>query len=574
MSEQFDHDFIVIGSGFGGSVSALRLTEKGYDVAVLEQGKRFRAKDFPKSNWNLRKFLWAPALRCFGFFRMKLMRDVFVLSGVGVGGGSLVYANTLYVPPDAFFNSDEWPRGNDKDWKSILMPHYHMAQYMLGVQQNCYEGKADGLLKQAAEELGQGDSYIRTPVAVYFGEDGKTVDDPFFGGAGPRRTGCNLCGGCMVGCRFNAKNTLDKNYLYFAEKLGCTVRAERTVERVVALEGGGYEVHHRRTGGVFRKDRQVTRTKGVVLSAGVLGTTKLLFQSLENGDLPNISPYLGEKIRTNSEAIIGVSGRGDDDFSRGIAITSSIHTDESTHIEIVRYSKGSDALGNLTTIMADGGKPYPRVFEWIKNIVLHPLQFLRTVLPFGWAKKTIILLVMQSLDNSIRLKWGRSWLSLWQKDINTEKPKEQSIPTYIPVGHKVARGIANKINGTPQSSITEVLLDVPTTAHILGGASMGDSPENGVIDESHQVFGHPNLYVCDGSMVPANLGVNPSLTITAMSEHAMSKVPVKEGATLQPAVDPEWTKARVAERAQRYLETGNPNSHALARPEAIIEHDN
>lgn len=360
MSHSWDYDVIVVGSGFGGSVSALRLTEKGYKVAVLEQGKRYRAEDFPKTNWNLKKFLWLPMARCFGIFRMTLLRDVFILSGTGVGGGSLVYANTLYVPPEDVFRANQWPQ--DRNWQDELMPHYHTAQYMLGVTQNIFEGPADHLLQQAAEEMNRGHTYTRTPVAVYFGKANQTVPDPYFGGAGPDRTGCNFCGGCMVGCRFGAKNTLDKNYLYFAEKLGCQIFPERTVVHIRALPGGGYEVEHVKTGGILRKDRKVWRCQKLVLSAGVIGTMSLLFEAKETGGLPHLSEALGDHVRTNSEAILGAVSRDKDvDYSRGIAITSSIHPNEHTHIEVVRYNAGSDALGNLATLLVDGGDGRSRI---------------------------------------------------------------------------------------------------------------------------------------------------------------------------------------------------------------------
>ncbi|MCK6512584.1 GMC family oxidoreductase [Myxococcota bacterium] len=559
MGESFDVDFAVVGSGFGGSVSALRLSEKGYSVAVFEQGKRFRAQDYAETNWDVRRFLWLPQAGCMGIFRMTLLSDVFVLSGAGVGGGSLVYANTLYVPPESFFSAAQWPK--DIDWKGELLPHYRMAQYMLGVTRNIYEGEADRLLQQAAEELGKGDTFVKTPVGVYFGHAEKTEPDPYFGGAGPERTGCNFCGGCMVGCRFGAKNTLDKNYLYLAEKLGCTIHPERTVSDVRALEGGGYEIVHRRSGSWLRRDVKVTRARNVVLSAGVLGTVKLLFEARERGSLPKVSPFLGEQVRTNSEAILGVSDtREGIDHSKGIAITSSVHVDDHTHIEVVRYSKGSDLIGRIATLMTDGGPGRWRPWEWVKTAASHPRKFLSTLWPFGWAQRTFVLLVMQTLDNAVGLRMRRSWRTLWGRGLDTVMPKDgEAIPTYIPLGNQVARSIAHKTNGVPLSSIPEVLLNVPTTAHILGGSVIGDSAATGVIDANHEVFGHKGLYVCDGSAVPANLGVNPSLTITAMTERAMSKIPVKEGATYRPAIEPAWTEARIAAIEKRWAFHQSPN---------------
>jgi cholesterol oxidase len=542
--DSFDADFVVVGSGFGGSVAALRLSERGYSVKVLERGPRWEPSDFPKSNWDLKKSLWMPSAGCFGILRLSLLSDVFVLSGAGVGGGSLVYANTLYVPPDAFFRSPAWVPS--KDWREALLPHYRMAQFMLGVTQNTFEGAPDKLLASIAKDRGQANTYVTTPVAVYFGEPGKRAKDPYFGGAGPDRTGCTLCGGCMVGCRFGAKNTLDKNYLYFAEKLGAQVEPMRTVIDVRAVPGG-YEITHERSGAWVAKDRQVIRAKQVVLAAGVLGTVKLLLECKERGSLPHVSAQLGERVRTNSEAIIGVTtSDAQAGYSQGIAITSSVHPDEHTHVEVVRYSEGSDALQPLATLLTDGGPGAPRPLKFLGNVLKQPLKFLGTLWPFGKAKRGIFLLVMQTLDNSIALKLRRKWTRLFRKAIDTSLGQGTPNPTYIPLGNEIARTFAARVKGgIAYSSIPEVLLDVPTTAHILGGAVMGANANEGVIDETNQVFGHPGLYVCDGSMIPANLGVNPSLTITAMAEHAMSLIPVKEGKTLTPALDPAFVAERV-----------------------------
>ncbi len=549
MADHFDVDFLIVGSGFGGSVSALRLAEKGYSVRVLERGARFAAKDFPKTNWNIKKSLWIPAAKCFGILRLSFLSDVFVLSGAGVGGGSLVYANTLYVPPDTFFTAPSW--SGIKDWKVALMPHYRMAQYMLGVTQNPFMGEPDVLLKSLAKKMNREDTYVRTPVAVYFGDrEGRGAQkDPYFDGAGPDRSPCNMCGGCMVGCRHGAKNTLDKNYLYFAEKLGAAVEPMRTVTDVRALEGGGYAVTHEESGAWFAKDRKVTRARNVVLSAGVLGTVKLLLECKDRGSLPNVSECLGERVRTNSEAILGVTTEDRSvNFSKGIAITTSFHPDENTHVEVVRYSEGSDALSPLATLLTDGGPGLPRPLKYLKNVVTQPITFLKSLWPFGKAKRGIFLLVMQTLDNSISLKLKRKWTRLFRRAFDTDRGTGAPNPTYIPLGNEVARVFAGKLKGgIAYSSIPEVLFDVPTTAHVLGGAPIGESKETGVIDVKNEVFGHPGLYVCDGSMIPANLGVNPSLTITALTEHAMSQVPVKEGKTLAPAVSPEWTRARIEE---------------------------
>ena len=540
----FDTDFVVVGSGFGGSVAALRLSEKGYRVLVLERGPRWAPGDFPKSNWDLKKSLWLPFAKCFGILRLSLLSDVFVLSGSGVGGGSLVYANTLYVPPDAFFRSSAWVPS--KDWREALLPHYRTAQFMLGVTQNTFEGAPDKLLASIAKDRGRGHTYVRTPVAVYFGEPGKRAQDPYFGGAGPERTGCTLCGGCMVGCRFGAKNTLDKNYLYFAEKLGAQIEPMRTVTDVRAIPGG-YEITHEESGAWFAKRRKVIRAKQVVLAAGVLGTVKLLLECKERGTLPNVSEQVGERVRTNSEAIIGVTtSDARAGYAQGIAITSSFHPDEHTHVEVVRYSEGSDALQPLATLLTDGGPGAPRPLKFLGNVLTQPIKFFGTLWPFGKAKRGIFLLVMQTLDNSIALKLRRKWTRLFRKAVDTSMGQGAPNPTYIPLGNEIARTFASRVQGgIAYSSIPEVLLNIPTTAHILGGAVMGATANEGVIDETNQVFGHPGLYVCDGSMIPANLGVNPSLTITAMAEHAMSLVPVNEGKALTPALGPAFVAEKV-----------------------------
>lgn len=556
MARDFDVDWLVVGSGFGGSVSALRLVEKGYSVRVLERGKRYRADDFPETNWNLAKSIWMPAAKCFGILRLTLFSDVFVLSGAGVGGGSLVYANTLYVPPDRFFEAPQWR--SMKDWRAALMPHYRTAQFMLGVTQNHFEGEADHTLREIADGLGKGESYVTTPVGVYFGKPGVRAKDPFFGGKGPDRAGCTLCGGCMVGCRHDAKNTLDKNYLYFAEQLGAEVVPMRTVVDVKALAGGGYEVTHERSGAWVARDRQTVRARNVMLSAGVLGTVKLLLECRARGSLPNVSKQLGERVRTNSEAILGVvSGKKNTNWSKGIAITSSIHPDENTHVEVVRYSEGSDALAPLATLLTDGGPGLPRPLKYAKNVVSHPIDFVKSLWPFGMAKKGVFLLVMQTLDNSIALKMRRRWFRLWREALDTDHGAGEPNPTYIPLGNEIARVFAGKSQGVAYSSIPEVLLDVPTTAHILGGAAIGPDAEHGVVDGKNEVFGHPGLYVCDGSMMPANLGVNPSLTITALTEHAMAQVPIKEGKELTPAIDPERVAQKVAAIEKLAAELGN-----------------
>ena len=519
-----DYDYLVVGSGFGGSVSACRLTEKGYSVGVLEMGKRFGPKDYPKTSWSFRRFLWAPALRCFGIFRMTLLKDIFVLSGAGVGGGSLVYANTLLVPPDKVWDDPKW--ASLDDWGAVMPAHYSTAQRMLGATPFPRMTQADEILLDYARSIGTEDSFVPATVGVYFGRPGVTVPDPYFDGQGPERTGCIHCGGCMIGCRHGAKNTLDKNYLYLAEQGGTEVIPERRVTAIVPIDGG-YRVETESSTAMFFKRRKSFTASKVIVSGGVLGTVPLLMQCKAKGHLPHISDELGNFVRTNSEAILGVTSRERDvDFTDGIAITSKIDLDEHTHLEPVRYSKGSDALSPMATLLTDGGGGVPRMIRWIGVCARHPIDFLRSLWPFGWSQRSIILLVMQTVESHMKVRMARRWWWPLSKSLTTDATGSD-VPRYIPAANAAAKGIAKQINGVPMSSVTEVMLDVPTTAHILGGCAMGESAQTGVIDTSNQVFGHPGLYVIDGSMIGANLGVNPSLTITAMAERAMSLVPKK-----------------------------------------------
>ncbi len=536
----FDYDFLVIGSGFGGSVSALRLTEKGYSVGVLEMGKRFRPGDFAKTNWNVWKYLWMPRLGLHGIQQITLLRDVLVFHGAGVGGGSLVYANTLLAPPDPVFRDPRWP--SDEDWARTLAPHYETARYMLGVTEAAKTFVADDILREAVqEETGRGDTFTKHTVGVYFGEPNETVADPYFGGEGPARTGCTFCGECMTGCKPGAKNTLDKNYLWLAEKRGCVVLPETKVTDIRPLPGGGYEVHTVRSTARFRLRHRVFRAASVVVSASTLGTVKLLLECKARGSLPDLSDQLGNYVRTNSEVLLAATARKDTvDYSHGIAITSGVYPEEHTHVEIVRYGKGQDFMALMVTYLTGGGAPWPRWVRWLGNMVRHPIGFARAHWPFGWARKTAILLVMQPISNFMRLTLGRR---PWGRTLVSHVPKEQRPPTYMPLANRLAARMADKMDGTPASLLLEVLGNTSSTAHILGGATMGRSPADGVCDARGRVFGYENLYVADGSLVPANLGVNPSLTITALSEFVMSKIPDNPVGVAKPAPRPHVDRA-------------------------------
>ncbi|MET8309006.1 GMC family oxidoreductase [Micromonospora sp. NPDC005173] len=527
------YDVVVIGSGFGGSVTALRLAEKGYSVGVLEAGRRFADDEFPQTSWRARRFLWAPKLGCYGIQRLTLLRPadrrsgggVLVLSGAGVGGGSLVYANTLYEPLPAFYTDPQWR--DITDWRDELARHYDQAKRMLGVTTYPLNTGADRAMRAVADRMGVGHTFHATPVGVHIGRPGERVADPYFGGAGPERTGCLHCGSCMTGCRHGAKNTLVKNYLWLAERLGATVHPLTTVTAVKPAAGGGYEVHTVRTGAWLRHRRQVIHADQVVFAAGALGTQRLLHEMKADGALAGLSSRLGELTRTNSEAILGASvarqrARAERlDFSEGVAITSSFHPDPQTHIEPVRYGRGSNAMGLLQSLLVDGG-PH-RVRRWLGSIVRQPGLAARMLSVRGWSERTVIALVMQSLDNSLTTRWRRG---VFGRRLVTGPGHGTPSPTWIPAGNTAARLLAEEIGGTPGGSLTEPF-DIPMTAHILGGAAIGATPADGVIDPYHRVYGHPGLHVVDGAAVSANLGVNPSLTITAQAERAMSLWPNK-----------------------------------------------
>ncbi|MDX6354602.1 MAG: cholesterol oxidase [Streptomyces sp.] len=549
--DPFDYDVVVVGSGFGGAVSALRLSEKGYRVGVVEAGRRFGREELPRNSWDARNYLWAPALGLYGIQRIHVLGNVLVLAGAGVGGGSLNYANTLYVPPKAFFEDRQW--GHIADWQKELAPYYEQARRMLGVRLNPTVTPSDVHLKAAAEEMGVGDSFHLAPVGVFFGDGedagggvrvapGEEVADPYFGGAGPARRACTECGECMTGCRHGAKNTLNENYLYLAERAGAVVHPMTTVVEVSEETEGGYRVVTVPTDRRRKGPRQVLRAGQVVLAAGTYGTQTLLHAMRDGGRLPGVSPRLGELTRTNSEALVGAQtsprryrkrhpGRPLD-FTRGVAITSSVHPNDHTHIEPVRYGRGSNAMGNLSILAAPYGGRLPRWLEFLGNNVRHPALTLRALSNRRWSERTIIGLVMQTSDNS--LTTYRKTKGLGKGLLTARQGHGAPNPTHIPEGALAARLIAAEINGFAGSNVGEAV-ERPMTAHFLGGCPIGEDAEHGVIDPYHRLYGHPGIHVVDGSAVSANLGVNPSLTITAQAERAMSLWPNKGEADPRPA---------------------------------------
>ena len=515
------YDYIIIGSGFGGSVSALRLAEKGYKVAVVEQGKRYKTEDLPKTNWNFRKYLWFPKLYFFGIQAMTLLKDVFILHGAGVGGGSLVYANNLLIPPDQVLKDPAW---GIQRWEEKILPYYKIAQKMLGATPSKQITHADKLLKSCAEDIGKGNTFHVNDVGVFFGKENKTVSDPYFEGKGPERTGCTFCGGCMVGCRVGAKNTLDKNYLYLAEQLGVTIIPETKVLDVKPSFESGYELRTKRITKLF-SPLKLFHAKNVIFSGGVMGSVKLLLQCKNRGSLPKLSDQLGNFVRTNSEALVGVKAKKKDiDYSKGIAITSGIYPDEHTHIETVRFGKGQDAMAGLGTLLVGGGSKWPRFLYFLGTIIRHPFKFLKNLNVFGWAQRSTILLVMQKIDNYMRFEYKSRWWRLGRQSMNSHWDTDKKVPSYIPIANDFAERMAKKVKGEPLSVLPEVLFNTSTTAHILGGCVMSESSVEGVIDHAGEIHGYKGLYVIDGSMVPVNLSVNPSLTITAMAEYIMSKI--------------------------------------------------
>ena len=541
----FDHDVLVVGSGFGGSVAALRLAEKGYRVHVVESGRRFADADFARTSWHLRSYLWAPRLKCFGVQRVHRLPDVMILAGAGVGGGSLNYANTLYVPPEPFFRDRQW--ADITDWQQELSPHYDTASRMLGVVQNPCHGVVEDVMRLAARDLGVEDTFRTTPTGVFYGMPGRRVPDPYFGGAGPDRTGCTQCGNCMVGCRVGAKNTLVKNYLALAERLGVTIEPLRTVVRVEPLPSGGYAVTHEATGAWFRRRRHTVTAEQVVLAAGTWGTQKLLHAMRDEGFLPGLSPTLGRLTRTNSEALGGAmlervpSGV---DLSHGVAITSSFHPDGDTHVENVRYGKGSNAMGALATILVPGGR-LPRPVQFLVEAARHPVVFVRSLSQYRWSERTVIGLVMQSRDNSLQVRGRRGLFG--GRGLTSRQGHGEPNPAYIPAGQEAMKAIARRLGAAtglrafPGGSLGEIA-NIPLTAHFLGGVVIGAGPDRGVVDAYHRVWGYPDLHVVDGSAVSANLGVNPSLTITAQAERAMSLWPNRGEADPRPAQSADYVR--------------------------------
>jgi cholesterol oxidase len=530
-------DFIIIGSGFGGSVSAHRLTEKGYRVAVIEMGRRWSAEDFPRTSWLLWRWIWRPRLALRGFFNMQFFRHVVILHGCAVGGGSITYANTLLVPPDSIWQSGSW--AGLADWRAEMPHHYDTATRMLGVVENRVLGPSDLKLKQVADAAGIGHTFYRTRVGVFQAPEGepagKTYPDPYFGGEGPERTTCIGCGGCMMGCRYNAKNSLDKNYLYLAEKHGAQVFAETKAIDVRPLgkaDGSeGYEVQTVSSTSWLRKNPRRFTCRGVIVAASALGSMDLLFRLKQKGSLARISDQLGNRVRTNAESLIGVRVPGSrDDLSKGIAIGSGIYLDEHTHIEAVRYPEGSDAMGLLATVLTGGRPGRMRILLWLRilaaSFLRHPWKTTRSLHPFGWARESLIFLCMQTLDGHVDMRLRRPW---WWPLRKVLVSRGKRVPTFIPQANEFARKAARLIGGTPMSMITEIMFDVPGTAHVLGGCPMAGSRDEGVVDARHRVFGYENLYVCDGSVIAANLGVNPSLTICALTERAMSYIPPADG---------------------------------------------
>jgi cholesterol oxidase len=541
----FDYDVLVIGSGFGGSVTALRLTEKGYRVGVLEAGARFEDDSFPTTSFDVGRYLFAPWLGCYGIQRIDTLRDCLILSGAGVGGGSLVYANTLYEPLPAFYDDPQWR--DITDWRAELAPYYDQAKRMLGVTENPMRTPADDVMEKVATDMGVGDSFHPTPVGVFFGGPGQQpeeeVADPYFGGVGPNRNPCRACGACMTGCRHNAKNTLTKNYLYLAERNGAVVHPLTTVTRVRPLGAAGYEVQVRYTKAKVRRPsvRRTLTAEQVVFSASALGTQRLLHRMRDEGHLPDLSDRLGHLTRTNSESILGALAPDTSvDYSQGVAITSSFHPDEHTHIEPVRYGKGSNLMSLLQTVLTDDDGTQPRWRVWLREMWREKGNVLDLYDMRHWSERTVIALVMQTLDNSITTFSRRGRLTRrWS--LSSRQGHGRPNPTWIPVGNQAVRAMARVVGGRAGGSIGEPF-NRPLTAHFIGGCAIGRSAETGVVDPYQRVFNYPGLHVVDGSTISANLGVNPSLTITAQAERAMAFWPRKGEADPRPPLGAPYVR--------------------------------
>lgn len=525
-SPGFDYDWIIIGSGFGGSVAALRLSEKGYRVAVIEAGHRYADHEYAASSWDLRRYLWAPKLGLRGILALTPLKDIFIASGAAVGGGSTVYANTLYRAKPAFFENPQWK--GLADWANVLRPHYETAERMLGVATVPYPSAGQSLLQEVGAKFDAAHTFTRTPVGVYFGEPGREVPDPYFGGEGPARTGCTRCGACMIGCRVGAKNTLLKNYLWFAERRGATILADRQVTEIRPLgadDGAdGYSVRTEASGAWFAKEARTLTARGVVVAGGALGTNRLLLSSKVTGALPRLSDRLGELVRTNSESILAITLP--DDASKpwfDVAISASIHPDEDTHIEFCTYGRHGDFMALLLAPLTGKGTRLTRPLQLLRAIARHPWRALKGLWPVGWSRRSLVLLVMQTSDNAIAFRPTRSLLGGVR--LRSEQDASRPNPTFIPVANAVAEWLAAHTGGTAHSSVLEAAANIPTTAHILGGAVIGADPSRGVVDAQLRAFGYRNLIICDGSAMPANPGVNPSLSITALAEHAMAQVP-------------------------------------------------
>ena len=523
---ELDHDWVVIGSGFGGSVSALRLAEKGYRVAVFERGRRYRDGDLPKSAWQSRRFVWAPAFGLRGIMRNKLFRHVFSTAQTGVGGGSLVYGGVLFRPQPAFYEDPQWCELGH--WEETLSAHYATAERMLGVKAAPFDTPAMALTEELAQHFGAEDSFAPAPLGVFFGEPGKTVPDPYFGGEGPSRTGCTRCGACLVGCRVGAANTLTKNYLWFAEKRGVDIVPEREVVDVAPLgspDGAdGYRVTTQRPGPLLKRDRRVHTTKGVVFAGGTLGTNDLMANCKHSGSLPKISDRLGALVRTNSEAVHAVRLPEDRGTWNDVAVSSRILLDGDTQLELLTYGRRADFMSMFFTVLVGNGPHLSRLLKWCARNARHPVEWLRTLWPFGWSRRTILILVMQARDNAITFHAKRRRIGSGFR-LSTQPDTEKPAPTYIEVGHVATRWLAQHTGGIAQSSIFEAFGNRPMTAHVVGGVVIGADERDGVIDQHLRVFGYENLIVCDASAMPANPGVNPALTIAALAEYAMASVP-------------------------------------------------